>query len=80
MITREREYYNNKDQFDYVAIISGYLKSVEQLMFAIADSYSSSQGEYKKYNKKKKMMEIISTPLIDDPDTTMGGLCFFLPE
>ena len=70
-------HYNKKDQFDYVAIVSGYLKSVEQLMFAIADSYSSSKGAYKKYVKKDKKLVTITSPLIEDPDTTMGGLCFF---
>lgn len=77
--------YGKSDLFDYTAVVSGYLKSVEQLMYSIALfslDRKNRKGEYyqiaPKIGDKKKTIDFTSenmkTGLID---TTLGSLCFF---
>lgn len=79
-ITSEYLYknYSKSDQFDYTAIVSGYLKSVEQLMLQIA-LFSDGQG-YKIKKKKCKEKIALSSSNLDEADTTMGALDFFFQE
>ena len=77
--------YGKSDQFDFTAIVSGYVKSIEQLMFTIALFYIDKQkpdGTYYQIapsqGNKKNTIDFTSQKLKDDEmDTTLGALCFF---
>ena len=87
LITSEYLYnnYGKSDQFDFTAIVSGYLKSVEQLMFCIAKTTLDKKREDGKYfqiapkiGKKENTIDFTSQNLNDgNVDTSIGALCFF---
>ena len=62
-------YFKGNPMFDYTPIVSGYLKSIEQLLFVILSSYYRSNGIY----KEKEFLEenlclpnaLLSAVLID---------------
>lgn len=43
-------YFKGNPMFDYTPIVSGYLKSIEQLLFAILSSYYRSNGIHKDFS------------------------------
>lgn len=87
LITSEYLYrnYNSSDQFDFTAIVSGYLKSVEQLMYSIALislDCIRSDGKYfqiaPKYGDKRITIDFTTANLRENKvDTTIGSLCHF---
>lgn len=94
-ITSEYLYkqYDCSDCFDYTAIVSGYLKSIEQLLFQIA-SFSKNKGYKIKNNGEKnkngvyppsiKEGKVYKIDFIDENngcfDTTIGSLTHFLND
>jgi len=86
--------YNCDDCFDYTAIVSGYLKSVEQLLYAIV-KFSIDQGKEIKYDafsrdvngkkpeiKHKRNTKVVqfASQNITCIDTTMGALRYYLMD
>ena len=77
--------YGKSDQFDYTAVASGYLKSVEQLMFCLALFFidkTRSDGKYyqiaPRTGRKENTIDFITDNLnAGRVDTTLGALCFF---
>lgn len=86
-ITSEYLYrnYGKSDQFDYTAIVSGYMKSVEQLMYAIAMFFIDNKKYNSKYfqirGKKREKVDFTTQNLNDGVvDTTLGSLCHFFKD
>ena len=77
--------YGKSDQFDYTAVASGYLKSVEQLMFCLAQFFLNRRRNDGKYfqiaprtGKKENTVDFTTDNLNNGKiDTTLGALCFF---
>ena len=77
--------YGKSDQFDYTAVASGYLKSVEQLMFCLALFFidkTRSDGKYfqiaPRTGRKENTIDFTTDNLnAGRVDTTLGALCFF---
>ncbi len=77
--------YGKSDQFDYTAVASGYLKSVEQLMFCLAlffiDKKRSDGKHYQiapRTGRKENTIDFTTDNLnAEKMDTTLGALCFF---
>lgn len=96
LITSEYLYkqYNSDDCFDYTAIVSGYLKSIEQLLFrivcfAIDKSYriksngrTKPNGKYPASSKKEgKIFKIdFTSNELEYVDTSIGSLIHFLDD
>ena len=77
--------YGKSDQFDYTAVASGYLKSVEQLMFCLALFFADKTRNDGKYyqiaprtGRKENTIDFTTDNLnAGKIDTTLGSLCFF---
>ena len=89
-ITSEYLYkqYDSNDQFDYTAIISGYLKSIEQLLYHISvlalDKNLKIKSSGKKLENGSRLpykVDFTSENLENGwCDTTMGALSYLLKE
>ena len=86
--------YNESDLFDYTAIVSGYLKSIEQLLATIVFCYANGGKRIKSNGKKKadgtfptsskkegNVFKIdLTTTEAAFVDTTIGSLIHFVDE
>ena len=96
LITSEYLYkqYDCDDCFDYTAVVSGYLKSIEQLLYHIV-TFSKNRGYYIKSNTKSKTLDkkgisykyekgVCKVEFTDENngyfDTTIGSLIHFLED
>lgn len=72
------EQYNSDDCIDYTAIIAGYLKSVEQLLFGIVKFSYNKKCKIKEKSSQRKI--VFSESNIDKCDISLGSLIYFLIE
>lgn len=66
------------DNIDYTAIISGYLKSVEQLLYKIVMLSIDKKCKIKRKGGDRYSKEEFSSENLDNCDTTLGPLIYFL--
>lgn len=79
--------YDCSDQFDYTAIVSGYLKCVEQLLYHIVHFVVDKDLQIKSTNKKPNGTELpFRVPFTSENlengccDTTMGSLSYLIKD
>lgn len=73
--------FGKSDQFDYTSIVSGYLKSVEQLMYCLVlfkKDKRDAQGRFYRVGPQNHKTTITSSHILADKiDATMGNLIHF---